>query len=138
MSLFLHLRYKALDLLQVHFFYSIYPYCLRAIKSFDREGRAELFFAFPEGLEPSCCHTATSDRGCGWEDYPTLTLLPDGKRASGVRGVAIARRFSGKRFVRIDHILQASRRAQRCNLRLLLAVLLQQLILHLHTEVSLA
>ena len=38
MRLFLHLRYKTLDLLQIHFFYSIYPYCLRAIKSFDREG----------------------------------------------------------------------------------------------------
>ena len=41
--------------------------------------------------EPRCYHTATSDRGCGWEDYPTLTLLPDGKRASGVRGVVITR-----------------------------------------------
>ena len=29
--------------------------------------------AFPEGLETSCYHTATSERGCGWEDYPTLT-----------------------------------------------------------------
>ena len=38
MTLFLHLRYKTLDLLQIHFFYSIYPYCLRAIKFFDREG----------------------------------------------------------------------------------------------------
>ena len=35
---------------------------------------------------------ATSDRGCGWEDYSTPTLLSDGKRASGVRNVVITRR----------------------------------------------
>ena len=50
MRLFLHLRYKTLDLLQIHFFYSIYPYCLRAIKSFDREGWVEKsFLPFPKG-----------------------------------------------------------------------------------------
>ena len=43
MTLFLHLRYKTLDLLQIHFFYSIYPYCLRVIKSFDREGWVKFF-----------------------------------------------------------------------------------------------
>ena len=53
----------------------------------------EKVFAFPEGLEPSCCHAATSDRGCGWEDYTTLAIIPDGKRASGVRSVVIARRY---------------------------------------------
>ena len=52
-------------------------YCPLVIKSFDHEGWAK-FFAFPEGLETSCYHTATSDRGCGWEDYPTLTYCPTG------------------------------------------------------------
>ena len=28
--------------------------------------------------EPSCCHVATSERGCGWEYYPTLTYCPTG------------------------------------------------------------
>ena len=38
-----------------------------------------------------CCIVATSDRGCGWEDYPTLTLIPEGKRVSNVRNDAIPR-----------------------------------------------
>ena len=46
----------------------------------------------PNNMSTSCCYVATSDRGYGWEDYPTSTLLPDGKRASGVRNVAITRR----------------------------------------------
>ena len=29
-------------------------------------------------MEPSCCHVATSDRGCGWEDYSTQTYCPTG------------------------------------------------------------
>ena len=53
-------------------------YCHFAIKSFDLEGWVKNIFAFPEGVETSCCHTATSDRGYGWENYPTPTLLPDG------------------------------------------------------------
>ena len=38
------------------------PYCLFAIKSFDLEGWAKKIIAFPEGVEPSCCHAATSER----------------------------------------------------------------------------
>ena len=53
---------------------------------------AKVVLRQPNNIEPSCCHVATSDRGCGWEDYPTMTLLPDGKRASGVRNVVITRR----------------------------------------------
>ena len=35
---------------------------LVVIKSFDHEGWAKKIIAFPEGVEPSCCHTATSER----------------------------------------------------------------------------
>ena len=53
---------------------------------------AKVVLRQPNNLSTSCCHVATSDRGYGWEDYPTPTLLPDGKRVSNVRNVVITRR----------------------------------------------
>ena len=46
-----------------------------------------------DSFSPSCCHVATSDRGCGWETLFYQTTLPDGKRVSNVRNVAITRRY---------------------------------------------
>ena len=62
MCFFLTQSFATLDLLQIDFISSV-PifYFLFVIKSFDHEGWAK-FFAFPEGLETSCYHTATSER----------------------------------------------------------------------------
>ena len=42
------------------------------------------FIVFPEGWEPSCCNTATFDRGCGWRRgcVQTKTFRKDSEASS--------------------------------------------------------
>ena len=90
-------------------FFSSAIYCHLVIKSLDHEGRVETFFclSWRAGAELLPHSDIWPRARLGILTY--TDLLPDGKRASGVRGATIARRLSGKRLAQTDNILQTSR-----------------------------